>query len=356
MNLFNLLMNKNKNSNTELLPLIQATPNEQGGLNAQVSQWQAPPTKSQKVFEAIFGKAAAPTDNITTQTVTPVTMKDEITGENVTYAPQNISTISQNPRVGGLFNDIANGAKENYTTGFAAPNLYDSKTSEGSDKGFAYRLGEGLGTLGRFAQSPLGRGLITAGIVGATGGNGLQAVTYGGQAGALNQQLRSADKLYREQLKDNYGFTDEQLDSTRGYIRPDTFNNLTKSQNSAMNLAIRQQASQSMNNLRALQAEKLRIMNSTLPEMQKAKLLQENAKAAHAEEMQLARINYYNNVIANRLGWANYGLKLEEQNRKNKETDADIGAMDKMLDGGSTPSTIPKGGTTKSGNKWKEVN
>jgi hypothetical protein len=129
------------------------------------------------------------------------------------------------------------------------------------------------------------------------------------------------------------------------------FNNLTKSQNSAMSLAIRQQTAQSMNNLRELQAEKQRIINSTLPEMQKAKLLQENAKAAHAEEMQLARINYYNNAIANPLGWANFGLKQDEQERKNAETQAEIEAIKKMINPDNTNDKPQpaKSNTTKVG-------
>jgi hypothetical protein len=349
--------------NMQPLQLVQATPNAEGGVDAQVTEWKPKPTKAQqlktRLADALLGDRMQATDNIGKGDGLPVTLTDEITGQEVTYAPQNVSTISENPRVGGLFNDIMNGAKENFATGFAVPNLFDDTTSDGRNKGFAYRLGEGLGTAGRFLESAPGRALLTAGAVGLAGGNGADMLAYGIQGGALNQQLRSADKLYREQLKDNYGFTDEQLNNTRGYIRPDTFNNLTKSQNSAMNLAIRQQASQSMNNLRALQAEKLRIMNSTLPEMQKAKLLQENAKAAHAEEMQLARINYYNNAIANPLGWANLGLRTDKFNydkAKDAQEAANEQAIIDSLGGGSTPPAMPKGGTTKSGNKWKEVN
>lgn len=355
-----LKRNNNIKSGTKNIPLIQAIPNNMDGLDAQVTEWQPRPSKIQnlrtKLTDMLLGDRANSTDSIGTGNGEPVTLKDEITGQEVTYAPQNVSTISENPRVGGLLNDIMNGAKENFATGFAAPNLFDDTTSDGRNKGFAYRLGEGLGTAGRFLESAPGRALLTAGAVGLAGGNGADMLAYGLQGGALNQQLRSADKLYREQLKDNYGFTDEQLDNTRGYIRPDTFNNLTKSQNSAMNLAIRQQTSQSMNNLRALQAEKLRIMNSTLPEMQKAKLIQENAKAQYAEEMQLARIQAYQNTAA--LGWGNLGLRMDKFNydkAKDAQEAANEQAIINSLGGGSTPPAMPKGGTTKSGNKWKEV-
>lgn len=306
----------------EELPVIQLEGGPQAGNPENL------PTPKRLTFtERLFGKQETPTDSIDPNTM------------NV--------TVSNNPRVGGLFNDIASGARENFSTGFAAPNLFDNKISDGRDKGFAYRLGEGLGTIGRVMESPLGRGLITAGIVGATGGNGLEALAYGGQAGVLNQNLRNADNLYRQQLKDNYGFTDEQLNQRKGYIDANTFNNLTKSQNSAMNLALRQQTTESMNRLRELQMEKQRIINSTLPEMQKAKLLQENAKAAHAEEMQIARINYYNNAIANPLGWANYGLKVNQYEDK-KAKDAQEAENEQQiinsLGGGTTPAPQPQKG------------
>lgn len=281
---------------------------------------------------------------------TPLTLSERLFGRTLTKDIQNVNNETGEAQLetiarhrNGLLNDIGAGARENFNTGFAASNLNDNFTSDGLRKGFGYRLGEGLGSVGRVLESPLGRGLLTAAAVGFAGGNPGEMLAYGLQGGTLNQQLRNADKLYRQQLKDNYGFADEQLNNTRGYIRPDTFNNLTKSQNSAMSLALRQQTTQSMNNLRALQAEKLRIMNSTLPEMQKAKLIQENAKAQYAEEMQLARIQAYQNTAA--LGWGNLGLRLDKFNY-DKQKDAQEAANEqKIIDslgGGSTPPAAPK--------------
>ncbi len=135
------------------------------------------------LFNNLFGNQAQPTDFVNTNTMS--------------------AGISSSPRVGGLFNDIASGARENFVTGFAAPNLYSKQTPDGRNKGFAYRLGEGLGTIGRFAESPLGRSLITAGLVGATGGDSLDALAYGGQAGALNQRLRNQDRIYRNSMIEN---------------------------------------------------------------------------------------------------------------------------------------------------------
>lgn len=169
---------------TQPLNTIQVQANDAGGVDlAPVQEQQAPTRRGLSLIDRLFGVQAAPTDNIDTNTM------------NV--------TVSNNPRVGGLFNDIASGARENFATGFAAPNLYDDKTADGRRKGFAYRLGEGLGTAGRFLESPLGRGLLVAGIVGATGGNGLQALAYGGQAGSLNQRLRYQNQMYKNEMINN---------------------------------------------------------------------------------------------------------------------------------------------------------
>ena len=133
--------------------------------------------------------------------------------------------VTEAPRVGGLLNDIRSGAKENFATGFAAPNWEQTITPDGRKKGLGYRLGEGLGSFARFAESPLGRGLLMAGIVGASGGSGLEALGYGTGAGLLNQQSRMKDKMYRNELEkmgfDTTGIT--------GYVGDDTFNKIYQS-------------------------------------------------------------------------------------------------------------------------------
>ena len=229
MNLFDFLTDRNRKTdyvqNMPPLQAIQIKDDGQGGALPVENPNVQPERKGLSLYERLFGVASNSTDYINNQQGTPITQKDEITGKDVIYNPQYDITTSENPRVGGIFNDIASGAKENFVTGFAAPNLLDNKIDGGNrDKGFAYRLGEGFGTLGRFAQSPLGRGLITAGIVGATGGNGLQALSYGGQAGLLNQQNRMKDELYRTHLN-NEGIDTSNI---RGYVGDDTLERLLK--------------------------------------------------------------------------------------------------------------------------------
>jgi hypothetical protein len=133
--------------------------------------------------------------------------------------------VTEAPRVGGLLNDIRSGARENFATGFAAPNWEQTVTPDGRKKGLGYRFGEGLGSFAKFAESPLGRGLLMAGIVGASGGSGLEALGYGTGAGLLNQQSRMKDKMYRNELEkmgfDTTGIT--------GYVGDDTFNKIYQS-------------------------------------------------------------------------------------------------------------------------------
>lgn len=110
------------------------------------------------------------------------------------------SGIANKPeRNGGLLNNLYNGYNENYNQSFKPSNL-----EFGENKGLGYRIGEAAGTLGRIANSSLGRGLITAGIVGATGGSGLEALAYGGQAGLINQVAKKKDSLYRNELLNSY--------------------------------------------------------------------------------------------------------------------------------------------------------
>ena len=133
--------------------------------------------------------------------------------------------VTEVPRVGGLLNDIRSGAKENFATGFAAPNWEQTVTPDGRKKGLGYRFGEGLGSFARFAESPLGRGLLMAGIVGASGGSGLEALGYGAGAGVANQQNRMKDTMYRNELG-KMGFDTSGI---RGYISDDTFNKIFQS-------------------------------------------------------------------------------------------------------------------------------
>ena len=196
--------NKIKYANAPQIPALQMA--ENGGLDAQ------------KTLELALAQ--------------PKTLGERLGGRTV-----NVDFESSNPETGeievnrvskyqpGLLNDISAGARENFATGFAAPNWEQTVTPDGRKKGLGYRFGEGLGSFARFADSPLGRGLMMAGVVGAAGGSGLEALAYGGGAGLLNQQNRMKDTMYRNELG-KMGFDTSGI---RGYISDDTFNKIFQS-------------------------------------------------------------------------------------------------------------------------------
>ena len=179
------------------------------------------------------------------QQSTPLSLFDRIRGREVhidkeTIDPKTneITTERFTDFKPGILNDISAGYKENRTTPISLDNF-------GQNKGFATRLGEGLGSIARFADSPAGRALIMGGLVGATGGSGLQALAYGAGAGLGNQQNRMKDRLYRDSLteqmqnsiRNQEGFADlkpeaqqalladaaNRVNSYRGYIGDDTY-------------------------------------------------------------------------------------------------------------------------------------
>ena len=218
MNLFDLLTNSNKTIDyaKNMPPLQGVQLNEDGSVNDNpIVENEVPVTvynrfenKAKQVgnnlFNRLLGEQTQPTDYIDTSS------SDAIN-----------AGISNNPRVGGIIPDIMAGFKENATTPFNVNNF-------GQNNGAAYRIGEGLGSVARMVNSPLGRGLAVAGLVGLSGGTGAEALGYGLQTAVGNQQNVLNDRLYRQSLINNYGYTPEQLNAV-GYVGKDTFKNLADS-------------------------------------------------------------------------------------------------------------------------------
>lgn len=190
--------------------------------------------------DALLGKQAIPTD----------TMSADSNGLKI--------TTSENPRTGGILRDIVGGYQENRFTPASLENLGQNTLEGGRQKGFAYKLGEGLGSISRLANSPLGRGLIVGGLVTATGGNPLQALAYGGGATMLNQQNVLRDRAYRndivnsetQRIMNDTSLTDDQkgnaieqlqnqVSAYRGYMTPEVYSNLIRSQQLRDNAAYR---------------------------------------------------------------------------------------------------------------------
>lgn len=140
------------------------------------------------------------------------------------------ANISNPLREGGVLRDIANGYRENVNQNFSLDNWGQGK------KNIVTKIGEGLGSTAKFLESPAGRALLMAGAVGLTGGNGLQALTFGATAGAGNQRNRMADKLYKDDLQAQ-GINTEGL---RGYINDNAYQNMLRSKQLQDNAAYRE--------------------------------------------------------------------------------------------------------------------
>ena len=156
----------------------------------------------------------------------PLTAKDRLFGRDMT---QDYQTI--NPKTGqaqmatlanhkpGFFEDFSRGYKENATQGFNVNNLAPVQ-----GKGLATRLGEGLGTLARFYDKPIGRMAVATGLSMLTGetnplGEGVKA--YVGRQNNMTQ-----DRVYRNQLK-QLGMTDDEVNAIPGNVTKDVFEGVT---------------------------------------------------------------------------------------------------------------------------------
>lgn len=200
---------------------------------------------------------------------TPLTFGERMTGRKLSrdfqkYNPETkqfeMTTATINRP--GLLQDISQGYEENRFTPVSLDNLQQNTLDNGREKGFVYRLGEGLGSLARLGNSPLGRGLLVGGLVGATGGNGLEALTYGAGATMLNQGNVLRDRTYRNDLintqkqslmsspewnnltpaqqQARLSEIENSINNYRGYMTDDIYKNLVNTQQARDNAAYRQ--------------------------------------------------------------------------------------------------------------------
>ena len=231
-NFFNRLANQTSNGE---LPYIQPIQMREDGSVYEIPQpVEYKPNAIQKagnkLTDALLGQKAASTDNIGI-------------GDGNTFD----ITASETPRTGGILRDIAGGYNENRNTPISLNNF-----GQNQDKGIAYKIGEGLGSVGRFIDSPLGRGVLTGAAIGLLGGAPAEMLAYGGTATALNQGNRLRDRAYRQQLvstmqdslRNGEGWNDltpeeqnarlqsvaDQINGMRGYMADDVYKNIIAGQ------------------------------------------------------------------------------------------------------------------------------
>lgn len=187
-----------------IIPLVQA--NEQGGLEtdplkmaqAQLAQKQASTPRT--LGDRLFGREM--TQDY--QTINPDTNETEMTTIS-NYRP-------------GFFNDLASGYRENATQGFDVNNLAPQR------KGLATRIGEGLGTLARFYDKPIGRMAVATGLSMLT--DEANPLGEGVKAYVGRQTNMTRDKVYRNQLK-QMGMSEDEVNSIPGIVTDDIFKNYT---------------------------------------------------------------------------------------------------------------------------------
>lgn len=283
----------------------------------------------------------------------PLTLAEKLTGRRQEADIQKI-----NPETGkgelvtvvnnrpGLFDDISAGYRENRSTPIAQGNFLQNTTPDGRNKGFGYRLGEAFGTAGRLLESPLGRSLLVGGIVGATGGNALEALTYGASTGMNNQANRMRDAVYRnellsqaqENLNNRTDLTDDekaaqlanisdQINNYRGYMDSTTYRNMLEGQQLRDNAAYRkmyfdtQQANQEAEReWRRYQAERQQRQEEIDNQIEWTKLRQQAQDNAADREVTLRGQDL------------NYAAKQDAVEEKRENTLKEVRASLNMID------------------------
>lgn len=144
------------------------------------------------------------------QETTPLSFADRLLGrkyemDTIQTDPETGSTTMQTATnfKSGLLNDLDAGLKENYGNDFKVSNL-----APDNKKGFAYRFGEGLGTLSK--------------VLAGTGGDAYIAGTQGLDAAMNRQAYRTNDRLYRDALNAQGVDTS----NIRGFVSDKAFNQL----------------------------------------------------------------------------------------------------------------------------------
>ena len=187
------------------LPLIQV--NEQGGLE----------TDPIKMAQAQLSLK---------QASTPLTTTDRLFGRDMTQDYQTINPETKEVEMAtltnhkpGFFEDFGRGLQENATQGFNVNNLAPVQ-----GKGLATRLGEGLGTLARFYDKPIGRMAVATGLSMLT--DEANPLNEGVKAYVGRQNNMTQDRVYRNQLK-QLGMTDDEVNAIPGNVTKDVFEGVT---------------------------------------------------------------------------------------------------------------------------------
>ena len=160
------------------------------------------------------------------QDTTPLTLNHRLFGRDMAQDYQTIDPETKKVEMAtlvnhkpGFFEDFGKGFQENATQGFNIDNLAPVE-----NKGLATRLGEGLGTLTRFYDKPIGRFATAAALSALTGET--NPLNEGVKAYVGRQNNMTQDRVYRNQLK-QLGMTDDEVNAIPGNVTKDVFEGVT---------------------------------------------------------------------------------------------------------------------------------
>ena len=160
------------------------------------------------------------------QASTPLTLGERFFGRDMEQDYQTINPETKEVEMAtltnhkpGFFEDLSRGYKENATQGFNVNNLAPVQ-----GKGLATRLGEGLGTLARFYDKPIGRMAVATGLSMLT--DEANPLGEGVKAYVGRQKNMTQDSVYRNQLK-QLGMTDDEVNAIPGNVTKDVFEGVT---------------------------------------------------------------------------------------------------------------------------------
>lgn len=170
--------------------------------------------------------ASAALDLRIKQATMPMTPKERLfTGRELTQDYQTINPDTGKAEMAtvtnkrnGLIPDLISGFQENYTQGFDVNNLVPQ------NKGLATKIGEGLGTLARFYDKPIGRMAVATGLAALTGN--VNPMNEGITAYVGRQNNLTQDNVYRNQLK-QMGMSEEDVNAIPGIVNSDVFKTIT---------------------------------------------------------------------------------------------------------------------------------
>ena len=276
-----------------IIPLVQA--NEQGGLE----------TDPVKMAQAQLGLK---------QASTPLTLGQRLFGRDMEQDYQTINPETKEVEMAtltnhkpGFFEDFGRGFQENATQGFNVNNLAPVE-----NKGLATRIGEGLGTLARFYDKPIGRMAVATGLSMLT--DEVNPLGEGVKAYVGRQNNMTRDKAYRQSLI-NMGVDEAQVNAIPGIMSDDVYKNMIDALNA-----------QEMRKYRELYLTNQQEQNKIMNQYRQDQLKYQQMQDAYDRAQKNREFNYRasQDAINNNLKLKELDIRANKQNAYDKKIQGNI--------------------------------